>query len=131
MCKIRRVYFSCGHEDTDVTPPGSILACENAVATGNYCPEESMGRTAHNAWYDAVRRDRPCIPCERRQIREQLDRQWRQFVRDMRADFAPPTGIAYYQEQRRRMIDSAYYLDWEMLQDRLIRHYQESSQAGI
>ncbi|OTA98309.1 hypothetical protein M426DRAFT_17540 [Hypoxylon sp. CI-4A] len=115
MCWFRRIYFSCRHEDMNVTPPRPIKPCENALRTGTpqrpkYCHTSGLERTRRNDWANAIVRERPCIPCEQRQIRARLDQDWQSFMRQNLRRLAQ-VEVTHYEETRRRIFDN-YYLDW-------------------
>ncbi|KAI1139221.1 hypothetical protein F5Y05DRAFT_381182 [Hypoxylon sp. FL0543] len=62
MCHRRRVYFSCLHEDHDVTPPRPLLFCHDAK------PSES-GDVNSNAFGNL----KPCAPIETLALTSKLD----------------------------------------------------------
>ncbi|KAI1473312.1 hypothetical protein K445DRAFT_321991 [Daldinia sp. EC12] len=131
MCWWRRVYFTCRHEDQDVTPPRPIKPCDNAIRTGsadypNYCSEGSRQKTRRNAWTDAIFRERPCIPCEKREERQRLDQEWNSFMHQTMRTLTVPE-VAFYQEQREQIFDS-YYWYWSDMQRDLINSCREDIQ---
>ncbi|KAI0886494.1 uncharacterized protein GGS22DRAFT_198916 [Annulohypoxylon maeteangense] len=58
MCHRRRVFYACLHEDTDVTPPRSILYCGHAVP--------SQGSSANT-------NVRPCMPASLLPLTDRTD----------------------------------------------------------
>ncbi|KAI2466041.1 hypothetical protein F4781DRAFT_368616 [Annulohypoxylon bovei var. microspora] len=120
MCWWRRVYFNCRHEDTDVTPPQPILACEWAILIGSiedpvYCGPRTREKTTPNVWKDAIIRDRPCSPCQQIQLRRRLDEEWHSFMRSYIGVFTL-SEMEWYVKSRRDMFDCNHYGFWQELQ---------------
>ncbi|OTA55122.1 hypothetical protein K449DRAFT_438951 [Hypoxylon sp. EC38] len=69
MCCRRRVYYSCLHEDHDVTPPRSLLFCRNAK------PSESSrnGRSRNSDDNSTFGSLKPCAPLETLPLTSKLD----------------------------------------------------------
>ncbi|KAI1413450.1 hypothetical protein F5Y13DRAFT_189357 [Hypoxylon sp. FL1857] len=72
MCLRRRVYFSCLHEDHDVTPPRSLIFCSDAKpssdssTSGDLRPcaaAESLPLTSKHDFVGAIIRSEPCEAC--------------------------------------------------------------------
>ncbi|KAI1376548.1 hypothetical protein F4677DRAFT_445345 [Hypoxylon crocopeplum] len=124
MCWWRRVFFTCGHEDADVTPPRSVKPCDNAIRTGsiqepNYCSETGRVRTPRRDSEGAEWRERPCIPCEKRRLREDLDGEWNAFVGESIYILTEPEMTSYI-ERRDEIFDLAYYWDWAELHTKFL-----------
>ncbi|KAI1397959.1 hypothetical protein F4819DRAFT_57579 [Hypoxylon fuscum] len=70
MCIRRRVYWACGHEDNDVTPPGPILFCHRAKKDKKYgmmiaCKALDKLPYIHSEdAFGAVRHDQSCEDCK-------------------------------------------------------------------
>ncbi|KAI0834693.1 hypothetical protein F5Y06DRAFT_300324 [Hypoxylon sp. FL0890] len=117
----------------DVTPPRPIKPCNFAVRTGskqrpNYCSEAARQRTKRNVWEDAVWRERPCIPCEQRQLKQVLDENWHSILRRNFHKLTEPE-ISFYQECRREIFEDNYYWDWSELHANLIDDLRQDIRA--
>ncbi|KAI1075899.1 hypothetical protein F5B20DRAFT_594685 [Whalleya microplaca] len=114
MCWLRRVYFSCKHEDKDVTPPRSIKRCEKAASKNFYCADYHMRRTKRGAKEDAIIRDWPCENCKTKQLRDELDKKWEEvldFLMDLSVD---EVEIELYEDERDEMFSTFDDRDWDV-----------------
>ncbi|OTA94597.1 hypothetical protein M434DRAFT_29746 [Hypoxylon sp. CO27-5] len=103
----------------DVTPPRPIKPCNFALRTGsrqrpNYCSVATRDRTRRNNRTDAIWRDRPCIMCEKRQLKQVLDENWHSFMRRNFRKLTEPE-ITLFQENRDEIFEENYYWDWSEL----------------
>ncbi|KAI0139417.1 hypothetical protein F4776DRAFT_616082 [Hypoxylon sp. NC0597] len=133
MCWWRRIYFTCRHEDMDVTPPRPIKPCLFAIWTGsaqqpNYCREGTRERTDRNNWEDAIWHDRPCIMCEKRQLKQHLDENWHSFMRRNFRRLTEPE-MTFFQENRDRIFEENYYWDWSELHANFIDDVRQDIQT--
>ncbi|KAI1138601.1 hypothetical protein F5Y05DRAFT_413222 [Hypoxylon sp. FL0543] len=117
----------------DVTPPRPIKPCNFAVITGskkrpNYCDEARRERTRRNNWADAIWHERPCIPCEQRQLRQALDENWHAFLRRNFQKLTEPE-MAFYQDRRNEVFEENYYWDWSELHANLIDDIRQDIHA--
>ncbi|KAI2467342.1 hypothetical protein F4781DRAFT_402532 [Annulohypoxylon bovei var. microspora] len=85
MCKRRRVFYACFHEDYDVTPPRAILYCNQAKAIASEggssddsnvqpCAAAStLPLTATADFYAGIVRSVPCEACAAQGVRPRLE----------------------------------------------------------
>ncbi|KAI1206935.1 uncharacterized protein F4807DRAFT_437723 [Annulohypoxylon truncatum] len=120
MCLWRRVYFSCRHEDANVTPPRPVKPCPWAILRGSlafpvYCPAEKRGLSVRFNFQDAVIRDRPCIPCQEMQLKRRLDEEWHAFSREFLWKSSEKEMVCYV-TSRQEMFTNNHFEFWEELQ---------------
>ncbi|KAI1776254.1 hypothetical protein F4818DRAFT_440620 [Hypoxylon cercidicola] len=135
MCWIRRVYFSCGHEDINVTPPRPIAPCWQAILRGSVanpirCAPAYCKRRSPNDKDEDIRRDRPCVRCEQKELRESLDKEWGEFVKNNAAT-TTTSEMLFYMEERDKIFEDVdnHYWDWDQLQGILLEKCKEDIKA--
>ncbi|KAI1415434.1 hypothetical protein F5Y13DRAFT_187542 [Hypoxylon sp. FL1857] len=116
----------------DVTPPRPMKACYFAVRAGrprrpNYCRPDFCELTRRNSWSDAAWHDRPCAPCERRELKQRLDEDWHSFLRRNFRRLTEPE-ITFYQNQREQIFEN-YYWDWGQLHANIMNNIRQDIQA--
>ncbi|KAI1761416.1 hypothetical protein GGR53DRAFT_469327 [Hypoxylon sp. FL1150] len=125
MCYIRRIYFSCFHEDMNVTPPRPLTPCNLAIWKGSksspfFCISSFYGRRSVRNADENIIRDRPCPQCHEEELRLALDQEWHEFLRKNVKRTTTP-DMLFYMEKRDRIFDNNYYLEWEQLHRNLVK----------
>ncbi|KAI1450095.1 hypothetical protein F5Y02DRAFT_172484 [Annulohypoxylon stygium] len=120
MCMWRRVYFSCQHEDGNVTPPRAIKPCPWAILRGSvlnplYCPEGKRALSVPFNFQDAVVRDHPCIPCQEMQVKKRLDEEWHAYAREHLWKASDREMVGYV-TARQEMFAANHFTFWPELQ---------------
>ncbi|KAI0166938.1 hypothetical protein GGR52DRAFT_584795 [Hypoxylon sp. FL1284] len=125
MCLIRRIYFSCKHEDRNVTPPRPMTPCILAHLKGSfesphYCPLTDPKCVMSKNKEDDIYRDWPCVRCEEKELKRKLDKVWNDFV----VENIPKVSVSemfFYMTERDKIFDrKIHHRNWEMMQDTLI-----------
>ncbi|KAI1088583.1 hypothetical protein F5B19DRAFT_420410 [Rostrohypoxylon terebratum] len=132
MCFLRRVFYSCLHEDTDVTPPRAIAYCRKAVPNIGDSGSASRGGvkpcayalalplTARGDVHASIVRSEPCEVCA---MLRDAEARWRELGEGMMVT----TPSSYYALPRPEEDEGGVVDDSELDIDALLQRLDEAA----
>ncbi|KAI4862071.1 hypothetical protein F4820DRAFT_451296 [Hypoxylon rubiginosum] len=135
MCWIRPVYFSCNHEDMNVTPPRPRTPCPHAILRGSvanpiYCGLALCGRRSLRDTDENIYRDGSCARCEEKGLRYGLDKDWDKFVKQNVLKVTT-SEMLFYMKQREAIFEDpdTHYWDWDQMHSILLEKCKQDIEA--
>ncbi|KAI6081150.1 hypothetical protein F4821DRAFT_265222 [Hypoxylon rubiginosum] len=135
MCRARNIYFSCLHEDMNVTPPHPLAPCDEAILrdTGSgpvFCVSSFHGWKSVRDKDEDIIRERPCTRCYIKELREALWKDWVTFINE-NAQLTTTGDMLFYMEQRDNLFKDpdVHYWNLEQKHRSLVKKCLDDIQA--